>query len=92
MFSNWFYFLTYCVFLYINQAVFLQNYHSSVATSKQSKLNQKMSLIVKVFIFAMFIAFVMAQVPDLSALPIPAGIIPEGIIPGGSVGSEGGSG
>ena len=51
-----------------------------------------MSLIVKVFIFAMFIAFVMAQVPDLSALPIPAGIIPEGIIPGGSGGSEGGSG
>lgn len=76
-------------FLYINRAAFLQNYHSSIATFKQSKLNQKMSLIVKVFVFAMFIAFVMAQLPDLSALPIPEGMIPA--IPGMPGGSESGS-
>lgn len=49
-----------------------------------------MSLIVKVFVFAMFIAFVMAQLPDLSALPIPEGMIPA--IPGMPAGGSGGSG
>lgn len=47
-----------------------------------------MSLIVKVFVFAMFMALAMAQLPDLSALPIPEGMIPA--IPGlpGAGGSE----
>jgi hypothetical protein len=51
-----------------------------------------MSFIVKLFFFAMLVAMVMAQLPDLSALPIPAGVIPEGVIPGGSGagGAEGG--
>lgn len=51
-----------------------------------------MSFIVKLFFFAMLVAMVMAQLPDLSALPIPAGIIPEGVIPGagGAGGAEGG--
>lgn len=55
---------------------------------------QTMSLIVKAFVFAMFIAFVMAQLPDMSALPIPAGVIPEGVIPGtgGDGGASGGDG
>jgi hypothetical protein len=39
-----------------------------------------MSLFVKLFIFAMFIAFAMAQFPEF---PIPEGIIPAGLpIPG----------
>lgn len=50
-----------------------------------------MSFIVKLFVFAMLVAMVMAQLPDMSALPIPAGIIPEGLIPGagGAGGTEG---
>jgi hypothetical protein len=42
-----------------------------------------MSLFVKLFFFAMFIAFAMAQLP--AGLPIPEGIIPAGIpgLPGG---------
>lgn len=57
-----------------------------------------MSFIVKLFVFAMLVAMVMAQLPDMSAIPIPAGIIPEGVIPpgvpggaaGGAEGAEGG--
>lgn len=51
-----------------------------------------MSFIVKAFVFAMLIAFVMAQLPDFSALPIPEGLIPADLpVPGlgGAGGSEG---
>lgn len=37
----------------------------------------------------MLVAMVMAQLPDLSALPIPAGIIPEGVMPGAPGAGEG---